>query len=485
MGEVPDLQSISWLSILPHVIVAVGALLTLILPAFVPSLRDANGAVAMAVVLAAGLAVPVSVAAPGPTYGGSLIGDRLASALQIIILGATALIILMSAGRLTEERILFREYYGLLLLSTVGMMFLVASNDLLMVFLSVELTSIPTYILASMGRGRAASNEAALKYFLLGAFAAGFLLYGIALIFGATGTLRIDEIRAAVLTGTLSKPIFLAGAALALVGLGFKVALAPFHFWTPDVYQGAPTPVTAFIAAGPKAAIFGAFIRVFVVGGDQLRDEWTTAFWIIAVLTMTVGNVVAIAQSDIKRMLAYSSIAHAGYIFVAVIAGSRAAMGSISFYLIAYVLANIGAFLTVEGVSRRGENPSIHDYRGLGFRQPLFALCMTVFMLSLGGIPPTAGFLAKVYVFGAAVDAGFIGLAVIGVLNSVISVYYYLRIVVLMYMREADGPAEVRATEWQKAALALCAVATLILGVAPGWVLMQAAEAVPALIGMR
>jgi NADH-quinone oxidoreductase subunit N len=485
MGEVPDLQSVSWLPVLPHIIVAGGALLALIIPAFVTRRRDPTAAIAMAAVLAAGLVVPLSLTAGALGYGGSFVGDRLSVVLQVIALGATALVILMSLGQLPRERIAFPEYYGLLLLSTCGMMFLVVSNDLLMVFLSVELTSIPTYILAAMGRGRATSSEAALKYFLLGAFAVGFLLYGIALIFGATGTLRLDDIRGAIITGDLSVPMFLAGVGLALVGLGFKVALAPFHFWTPDVYQGAPTPVTAFIAAGPKAAIFGALIRVLVVGGGELQGHWMVVLWIMAVLTMTVGNVVAIVQSDVKRMLAYSSIAHAGYLLVAIVAGTDQGVQSISFYLIAYVLANVGAFATVEGLSRQGENPSIDDYKGLGFRQPLFALAMTIFMLSLGGIPPTAGFLAKVYVFGAAVQAGFVGLAVIGVLNSVVSVYYYLRIVVLMYMRDVEEPAEVQVTDWQKAALAVCAVATLALGVFPGWVLARTAEALPVLVGMR
>ncbi len=286
--------------------------------------------------------------------------------------------------------------------------------------------------------------------------------------------------------GATSQPFLLAGIALILVGLGFKVALAPFHFWAPDVYQGAPTPVTAFIAAGPKAALFAPLIRIFLVAFPDLHGEWAPMLWVVAALTMTVGNIVAIAQRDIKRMLAYSSIAHAGYILVGIIAKSQLGVQAIAFYVAVYVLATLGAFGTVIALSRNGRNVVINDYAGLGFKRPWLGIAMAVFMISLAGIPPAAGFLGKLYLFSAVIDAGFVGLAIIGVLNSVISVYYYLRIVVVMYMREAEGPEEAPAApcgEWVGAALALTAIATVWLGVYPSIVLASAAKALPDFFG--
>jgi NADH-quinone oxidoreductase subunit N len=486
-----DLSTVAWEVITPALIVGAGSLVVLAV-SLVPHERAARLPAALSllfVVVAIAVLLPLWPAGDAFCFGEALARDHLATYLQIVVLVTTALTIFLSIGQLPAEGIAFKEYYALILLSTCGMMLLVSSNDLLMIFLGVELAAIPTYILAGMARGKLRSNEAALKYFLLGAFAAGFLLYGIALLYGGTGTTTLSEMAVLVPRGVVSDAFVWAGIALVVVGLGFKVALAPFHFWAPDVYEGAPTPVTAFIAAGPKAALYAPLIRIFLVAFPVLHDKWAAMLWVVAVLTMTVGNVVAIAQRDIKRMLAYSSIAHAGYILVGIIAGGEAGIRAIVFYVVVYVLATLGAFATVialsrgEGPSSRGGAVEIGDYGGLGFKRPLLGIAMTLFMISLAGIPPAAGFLGKFYLFSAAVKAGFVGLAVIGVLNSVVSVYYYLRIVVIMYMgeaTEAEHPAR-PGLEWVSAALAITAIATLWLGVYPSFVLSSATRALPQL----
>jgi NADH-quinone oxidoreductase subunit N len=301
--------------------------------------------------------------------------------------------------------------------------------------------SISIYVLAGIMRDDAKSVEAAFKYFLLGAFASAFLLYGIALIYASTGTLDLGGIgrvlaERAWISGL---PILITGLALLIVGFGFKIALVPFHMWTPDVYEGAPTSITAFMATGVKAAGFAAFVRVFLYALPSLQPYWTEIMWILAVATMTVGNIIALSQSNIKRMLAYSSIAHAGYILVAFVAGNALGQSSILFYLLAYVFMNIGAFTVVILLGKKGEeNTLISDYAGLGLQHPLLAAAMAIFMFSLAGVPPMAGFMAKFYVFSAAVKAGYYWLAVIGVLNSAVAAYYYLRVLIYMYFRDAE-----------------------------------------------
>jgi NADH-quinone oxidoreductase subunit N len=327
------------------------------------------------------------------------------------------------------------------------------------------------YVLAGVWRQDVRSNEAALKYFLLGAFATGFLLFGIALIYGVTASTRLDAIATHLARhGGETRPMLLLGVGLLIVGFGFKVAAVPFHVWTPDVYEGAPTSVTALMAVGVKAAAFAAFARVFLESLATGSAEWNVVLWWLAAATMTVGNVLAIAQSNIKRMLAYSSIAHAGYLLVAMVAGGAAGGAALLFYLLAYAATNLGAFGVVIALARVGEpNEAIDRYAGLGFRRPLLALAMAAFMLSLAGVPPLVGFAGKFYVFRAAVDGGYVGLAVIGVLNSVVSAYYYIWIIVTMYMREGEPePPSLATRPYLAATIGIAFAATVVLGVFPG-----------------
>ncbi len=404
---------------------------------------------------------------------------------KIVFLLTAALTILMSIRFLQEEGFAHGEYYVLLLFATVGMMFMASAADLMIVFLGLETFSLSIYVLAGYFRNQAKSNEAALKYFLLGSFATGFLLYGIALLYGATGTTNLKGIYEFLRkTPLLDDPLLLIGMGLLIVGFGFKVASVPFHMWTPDVYEGAPTPITAFMSVGPKAAGFAAFLRVFLYSLSSLQTEWVWVLWALAVLTMTFGNIVAIAQKNIKRMLAYSSIAHAGYILVAMVAASEPGTASVLYYILAYAFMNLGAFGVVILLGRKGEeNLLITDYSGLASKYPLLAALMAVFMFSLAGIPPTAGFVGKFYIFSAAVKAGYIGLAVIGVLNSTLSVYFYLRITVMMYMRSPE--TETTPLEWSPAmavSLFIAVFGTLQMGITPAAYLEVARKSILALM---
>jgi NADH-quinone oxidoreductase subunit N len=337
-------------------------------------------------------------------------------------------------------------------------------------------------VLAGFNRANLKSNEAGLKYFLLGAFSTGFLLYGMALTYGATGSTKLQAIYAQVASNhdIAANPIFVVGMLLIAVGFSFKIAAAPFHMWTPDVYEGAPTPMTAFMSAGPKAAGFAAFIRVMIFAFPMLKTDWTALLWILAVLTMTVGNVIALSQDNIKRMLAYSSIAHAGYALVGFTACNAEGAAGILFYMLSYAFMNIGAFAVIILIGKKGEkNGNVQDFAGLAYKKPLLALVFSVFLFSLAGIPPTAGFIGKFYLFSAAIKSGYVGLAIIGVLNSAASVYYYLRVMVFMYMKD---PTE--EFDWAGAtpSIALCLLvsvgATLVLGIVPGLVLQLAQKAV-------
>ena len=416
-------------------------------------------------------------------FNGMLIADGYSVFLNLIFLLAAGLTILIALNYLPRTGLDRGEFYFLLLFTVTGMMLMAQAADLIVVFLALELLSIPLYILSAFARPRAASEEAGLKYFLLGAFASAFLVYGIALVYGATGTTNLSQVFASVAAGRAAAPLLAIGSGLVLVGLGFKVAVVPFHMWTPDVYDGAPSVVTAFMSVGAKAGGFAALLRVFLVAFPGLATEWVVVAAIISALTMTLGNFAAIAQSNIKRMLAYSSIAHAGYILMGLVAASSPnatlrtfSVGACLFYLLAYALTNLGTWAVVMAVERaEGQGLTLDDYAGLAARRPGLALAMAIFMLSLTGLPPTVGFVAKFYVFRATLDAGYLWLALVGVLTSLVSAYYYLRIVVNMYMREGEGLALSRPV--LNLAVGATALATFIFGILPGPLMRLATNA--------
>ncbi|MGD2252251.1 MAG: NADH-quinone oxidoreductase subunit N [Anaerolineales bacterium] len=460
-------------AILPLIVVAGWACILLLIDLFIP--RTRKGITAL--LAAAGLLASMVLAAGrlGTRYTafqGMIVADGFASFLQMVFLLSGLVGIALAYDYLKRQGIERGEYYTLLLFSISGMMLMAQAGDLIIVFLALELLSIPLYVLAGFARPREESEESAMKYFLLGAFASGFVVYGVALVFGATETTNLQGILATVQAGEASASLLLIGAGMILVGLGFKVAAVPFHMWTPDVYHGAPSAVTAFMSVGAKAGGFAALLRVFVTVFPDLGAQWAPVAMWVAALTMTWGNVAAIAQSNIKRMLAYSSIAHAGYILMALPAAAQdqvaqEAVSSVLFYLMAYAISNLGAWGVVLAVEKtEGQGLAIEDYAGLGARRPGLALAMAVFMLSLTGVPPMVGFMGKFYLFRAALDANLIWLAVVGVVTSLISAYYYLRVIVVMYMRA--GEPVTRSEGWLNASLLLTALGTFVLGILPG-----------------
>jgi NADH-quinone oxidoreductase subunit N len=395
---------------------------------------------------------------------------------------AAGLAVLISDQYMEREECNHGELYPLILFTVVGMMLMASGTDLMTIFLGLEVMSVSLYVLAGFNRKNLKSNEAGLKYFLLGAFSTGFLLYGMALTYGATGTTRIAKI--AVVVGQMSVPssniMLVAGMLLMLTGFAFKVAAAPFHMWTPDVYEGAPTPMTAFMSAGPKAAGFAAALRIFLVALPTLQVEWSQVFWILAVLTMTIGNITALRQDNIKRMLAYSSIAHAGYCLVGFAAGNGTGTAGILFYMLSYAFMNIGAFAIIILIGKKGEpNGTVQDFAGLGVKHPMLAVAMSIFMFSLAGMPPTAGFIGKFYLFSGAIQQGYIWLAIIGVLNSAASVYYYLRVMVYMYMKDPTEEFDwVQITVPMALCVAIAVAGSMILGIVPSLVLQYAQQAI-------
>jgi NADH-quinone oxidoreductase subunit N len=406
----------------------------------------------------------------GTSFSNIVVNDYISFYFKIIFCLGTLLTIFASSTYVKTEIHGMGEYYVLIFLATFGMMVMATSADLITIFLGLEVMSIPLFVLAGINRDRPRSREASMKYFLLGAFASGFLLYGIAFLFGAYGTTNLIEIGQRLNLGAnYSQILSSVGLILILVGLGFKVGLAPFHTWIPDVYEGSIAPVTAFMSAGPKAAAFAAIFRIFSLFAPVLSDNFTTILWILAVATMTWGNVLALSQKNIKRMLAYSSIAHAGYVMIALVSGGPAGMSAGIFYLLAYTLMNIGAFAVVILFAGRAEKlENIGDYAGFGLKYPLAGIAMTIFLLSLAGIPSTAGFMGKYKIFVAAVNSGFIWLAVIGVLNSLISVWYYLGVVVTMYMApETERGVEFPLSTSLMIAIFISLIGTLHLGLFP------------------
>jgi len=420
----------------------------------------------------------------GFAYSGLIHADKFSLFVHVVVIGAAALAILGSINYLDTEHIQRGEYYALVLFATAGMGILGGANEMVTAFLGLEMSSISTYILAGFRRRALSSNEASLKYFILGSFATAFFLYGIAMTYGATGTTRIDAVREFLTTTQHLPSLAVLGLGLIFVGLGFKVVVAPFQIYAPDVYEGAPTPVTALLASGPKAATFALMLRIFYVSFGSSSSLWFWVIWVSAVLTMFIGNFAALVQSNVKRMLAYSSIAHAGYILVAFIASTELGIAAVLFYLAAYALMKIGAFLVIAHLGQQGEKRlEIQDYGGLGMRQPALAACFSLFLLSLLGLPATGGFLGKFFAFQAALDSRVVWLVVIAAINSVIGAYYYLRVIVAMYFWEPSKdytPSAVAPA--LSVALFVAAVGTLYLGIFPAHVLVLAKNAADSLL---
>ncbi|MBW2056794.1 MAG: NADH-quinone oxidoreductase subunit N [Deltaproteobacteria bacterium] len=475
--------------IMPEIILAAFGMLVLLVSVFSSSReegKDHLGYISLfGVILALGFSLPLFGKAQSG-FNGMITADSFAAFFKLVFGLICLLTILISVGYTKQEDIPMGEYYALVLFSTTGMMLMAAGTNLLTIFLGLETMSISIYVLAGILRRDPRSVESAMKYFILGAFATGFFLYGAALLYGSTGSFGLKEIASYLSTrGTEARsPMLIIGIALLTIGFGFKIATVPFHMWTPDVYEGAPTSITAFMATGVKAAAFAGLIRVFFSALGPFQPDWTAIMWLLSVATMTLGNIVAVSQSNIKRMLAYSSIAHAGYILVAFTAGNALGTSSILFYLLAYAFMNIGAFTVVILLGKKGEeNTLIADYAGIGFKYPLLAAAMTIFMLSMAGIPPLAGFMGKFYIFSAAVKAKFYWLAVIGVLNSALSVYYYLRVTVLMYFRESER--EITGLTFSPAAVVGVTIAVagvIYLGIFPSAVLALARASIGALM---
>jgi NADH-quinone oxidoreductase subunit N len=469
-----EVTLLDFYTMLPMLILAVGGMALMLIDLALKPQRKHYGAwLAMLAFAAAAAASWALLGQSGTAFSGMLVVDSYAQVLGLVAIGAGVLTVLTSINYLRDRGIARNEYYVLLLFSVGGMVMMAAAHNLIIVFIALELLSIPLYVLAGFARPDTASEEAALKYFLLGAFASGFLLFGIALTYGALGTTDLAQIAAQVSSAGAS-PMLLFGAALILVGLGFKVAVVPFHMWTPDVYEGAPTPITGFMSVGAKAAGFAALLRVFVYALGSIQADWVLLVSIISAITMILGSIVAIAQTNLKRMLAYSSIASAGYILIGVAAGNQTGVYGALFYLVAYLFTNLGAFAVLTEMARRsGEDQSYKTYRGLYKRSPGLAIMMMIFMLSLAGIPLTGGFIGKYLLFASAIQAGLDWLAIIAVVTSVIAAFFYLRVIVDMFMRDAEPEHEVQPVHYRALdfTVGLSALGVLVLGIVPGLVI--------------
>ncbi len=472
-------MNIDYFAILPQIILVLAGMLIMLLEPFTPPGRKSRqGQIA---VFASFLAAYVlSFQHPGvarATFFGMFLVDTFSWVFQWLFFVITGIVALISLRFVERESINRGEYYALLLFACSGMSLMAASGDLILTFLGIEILSIATYILAGFKRTNLRANESSLKYFLLGSFATAFLLYGIALIYGSTGTTNYAGIRGVVSLQGPAPLTMVIGLGLLLVGFGFKIATVPFHAWAPDVYEGAPTAVTAFMIVGPKAAGFAALIRILIQALPALSADWTTILWVSSVLTMTVGNVVATLQSSIKRMLAYSAIAHAGYILVGIVTNSNAGYRAVIFYVIVYTAMNLGALSIVLSLSREGDQRvNLDDYAGLGKTQPWAAAALSLFLVSLAGIPLTGGFMGKFYLFSAAIHEGYVGLAIVGVLNSVLSVYYYFRLMIFMYMKAPQGPETEAIPLTALAAIAIAAAGVVWAGISPTWLLNLASR---------
>jgi NADH-quinone oxidoreductase subunit N len=481
--------NLDFYTLLPVALIVAWACVLLLLDVFL--IKEKHHITALLTAVGLALALGITLTQSGQSllgFNGMIALDDFSVFMNALFLVTGLLGVAVSVGYAERMNIARDEYYILMLFSIAGMMLMAQATDLIVVFIALELLSIPLYVLSAFAFPRADSEEAGMKYFLLGAFSSGFLLYGIALIFGATETTSLYAISSVIMNGTYNATLLLIGSGLILVGFGFKIASVPFHMWTPDVYQGAPTSVTAFMSAGAKAAGFAALMRVFTVAFMNNALDITPILWTLSALTMIVGNLIAVSQTNIKRMLAYSSIAQAGYILMAFVPyGTGVTNDALSagvFFLAAYTITSFGAWAVVIMLERRDPSPALRqaqdgssgqgakgleitDYAGLGRKYPLIGVAMTIFMFSFIGIPPTFGFLGKFYLFRSAIESGYIWLAVIGVLTSLISAYYYLRVVVMMFMR--DGAPEVERDIWLDFTVGAMAIATVIITFVPSW----------------
>jgi len=433
---------------------------------------------ALSIIGVTGVALSM-IGSSGTTFGGMFISDGYSSFFKLIFLITVVLAVLISVKYISIEKVNFGEYYSLILLSTLGMMIMASAADLIVLYLGLELMALSTYILAGFIRHDIKSNEAALKYFLLGAFSSAFLLFGISLIYGLTGTTDIYAIASHISEKGLSgNPALSLSMTFFAVAFGFKIAAAPFHMWAPDTYEGAPTSITAFMSVGPKAAGFAVLGRVFMIAFASIKIEWAMVLIPLSILSMGIGNIVALAQTNIKRMLAYSSIAHAGYALLGIIVANNEGLASMMTYLMIYAFMNMGAFAVVIMLRTEGfKGDNITDYEGLSKTHPFLAALMLIFMFSLTGIPPTAGFIGKLYVFMSAINAGYTWLVLVAVVFSVISAYFYLRIIMYMYMKEPKVEVATSQSGTLVAALGVTTVAVLVIGVFPSFLVKLAKAA--------
>ncbi len=465
-----DIHASDWFILVPELILLATAMVLLLTDAFARKLSDKTAPwIALIGVLAVLVILGLMYGERRIGFAGMLIIDPFSVPIYYAILIGTSLSILISVYYVQREELPIGEYYALMLLSSIGMLLLVSSTNLIMIFLSLEMLSIALYVLSGIAKDRPRSQEAAMKYFLLGSFSAAILLFGSALIYGVTGTLDLRGIASAIAdVGLAGDPLLLSGMGLVVVGLGFKVSVVPFQMWTPDVYEGAPSTVTTFMSIGSKAAAFAAITRVLIGAFSEANPGWSGPIWLVAVLTMIFGNVVALAQDNIKRLLAYSSIAQAGYILIAVHAANKLGVESIAFYLIAYALMNTGAWAVVTALTVRGEKGTeLADYSGLFWNNPTLAGAMALFLIALAGLPLTAGFWSKFYVFVAAFQAGSIGLVIIAAITTVVSAYYYLRVTIIMFMERPKQTIELHIPTPLAIAILLAAVGTVWLFLFP------------------
>src|SRR5437773_2828950 len=471
----PGISASDFYNILPELVLTSGALVVLIADVLLP--RENRGALAWVTLLAIGATLAALVpfrSTHVDVAQGLLAVDRFALFFKILFLVAAMITVLMSVRYLDIEGASPGEYYFLVLCATLGMMIMAGGIDLITIFIGLETMAVSFYVLTGFIKPNQRSNEAAVKYFLLGAFSLGILLYGMSLMYGLSGTTNLRQMTFGGLRGDLRLVL---AVILVVAGVGFKIAAVPFHMWAPDVYERAPTPITAFLSVGSKAASFAMLLRIFFEGLPAANADWRLLFEALSIVTMTVGNVAALTQTNLKRMLAYSSIAHAGYVLIGVVAGTPRGVSAMLIYLLIYAFMQLGAFTVIVLLRRRDVvGDELKDFSGLSFRHPFAAFAMLVFMLSLGGIPPTAGFMGKFWLFGAAIESGYFWLAVVGVLNSAVSLYYYVRIVVFMYLKKETIGSEPIAGPSLTLALVVAVAATIVFGVYPR-LLFELAEA--------